>query len=206
MAEQLRLHQAGRNGTAVDRDERLARTARQRMQRVSRQLLAGTGFAGDQHRQFDRRELVQHAAHRMQRRTLADQCAWSLAAAYLAGRRIIRVELLAHRSHQVLQAERQREPRDAALQQGQPRCRRGPRAGWQHRNPGQMHVLFDPWRQQLQRGRIQMAKIQHSDQPITPAQPDRHRRVGMDAAHVPACGRQRAALVRQRLAEPEHAT
>ena len=34
-----------------------------------------------------------------------------------------------------------------------------------------MHVLFDPWRQQLQRGRIQMAKIQHSDQPITPAQP-----------------------------------
>jgi hypothetical protein len=69
-----------------------------------------------------------------------------------------------------------------------------------------MRVLFDPRRQQLQGWRIQMAKIQHGEQPVAPAQADGHRRVGMDATHVPACGRQRAALVRQRLAEPEHAS
>ncbi|KAG0771824.1 hypothetical protein G6F21_014664 [Rhizopus arrhizus] len=67
-----------------------------------------------------------------------------------------------------------------------------------------MPVLFDPWREQLQRRCVQVAKIEHGQQSVTATQPDRHARVGLNAAHIPSCGRERTALVRQRLAKPQH--
>ena len=206
VAEQLRLHQAGRNRTTVNRNERPAGAPRQRMQRMCSQFLARTGFAGDQHRQFHRRELVQHRAHRMQRGAFANQRVRSVPTAGCVDRRIIRIELLAHCADQVLKAERQREARATSLQQRQPGRRCGSGARWQYRQPGQMLVLLDPRFQQLQRRRIEMAQIEYGEQSIAPTQAYRHGGIGMDAAHMPACCRQRTALVRQRLAKPEHAT
>jgi len=50
-AEQLRFEQRLRNGSTIDRDERLPRTRRGEVQCAGQQLLADPGLADDQHRQ-----------------------------------------------------------------------------------------------------------------------------------------------------------
>ncbi|MNZ62863.1 hypothetical protein D3C78_809970 [compost metagenome] len=81
MAEQLRFQQMGGNRRTVDLDERAVAARAVVMQRAGDQLLAGAGFAIDQH---DRQVHVGHVAFRLQhlahhglqrhdRRRLADQ-------------------------------------------------------------------------------------------------------------------------------------
>ena len=56
VAEQLALDQAGRQGGAVDLDERLVAPRAGRVDGAGDQLLAGAGLAGDQHRGVGRRD------------------------------------------------------------------------------------------------------------------------------------------------------
>ncbi len=73
VAEQFALQQFGGNGGGVERDEGLARARRFLVQRAGNELLAGTGFAIDQHRQRRLRQPADGAEQRAHRRRVADQ-------------------------------------------------------------------------------------------------------------------------------------
>ncbi len=54
-SEQFALEQAGRDGAAIDRDERLRRAAAHAVDHARDEFLAGAGFAFDENRGVDRR-------------------------------------------------------------------------------------------------------------------------------------------------------
>ncbi len=73
MTEQLALQQFGRNGRRVECHERALHARRFVVQRMRHQLLAGAGFAVDQHRQRRLREAADGAEQRAHGRRVADQ-------------------------------------------------------------------------------------------------------------------------------------
>ena len=72
VAEQLAFEQAGRNGGAVQLDERAAAAAAQVVNRAGDQLLAGAGFAVNEHGRIGRRDGLDLLQHLPERRALAD--------------------------------------------------------------------------------------------------------------------------------------
>ena len=72
VAEQLALDQGGGNGRAVDAHERAAAPRAALVQRAREQLLAGAGFAEQQHRRVGRRHLRHPREHLADGAALAD--------------------------------------------------------------------------------------------------------------------------------------
>gem|GEM_PF-4736848 len=112
MAEQFALQQFGGNRGGVERHERAGRARRFVVQRVRHQLLAGAGFAIDQHRQRRLRQPPDRTEQRAHRRGIAHQL-WALVRCGgrggLAGRgerRIGRRQHALRQCHRVVQVER----------------------------------------------------------------------------------------------------
>ncbi len=77
VAEQFAFQQFGGDGGGIERDERALRTRRFAVQGVGHQLLAGAGFAGDEHRQRCLRQAADGAEQRAHRRRVTHQL-WRL--------------------------------------------------------------------------------------------------------------------------------
>ncbi len=72
MAEQFGFQQVLGDGRRVERHERLAGARAVLVQGTRHQLLAGTGFAGDEHRDIGLRQAADGAEHVLHRRCLAE--------------------------------------------------------------------------------------------------------------------------------------
>ena len=62
VAEQLALHEFGRNGAAVDRYERAFAPGARRVNQLRNQFLAGAGLAEDVHGRLTARHFLDHLA------------------------------------------------------------------------------------------------------------------------------------------------
>src|SRR6185295_5595746 len=72
VSEQLALEEPGRDGGAVERDERTAPPPAQPVNQAGDQLLAGSGLAPDEDRRIGRRHRLDQAKHALERRAPAD--------------------------------------------------------------------------------------------------------------------------------------
>ena len=73
VAEELALDQSGRDGAAVDLDQRALPAAASGMDSARNQLLARAGLAGDEHGRVRGRDLLELAKQRQERWAVADQ-------------------------------------------------------------------------------------------------------------------------------------
>ena len=192
MAEQFGLHQAGRQGAAVDRDEGAAAPRRHFVQGARGQLLAGTGLAGHQHRQFDRRELVQVRMHGEHRRARADQAVDAIAH---AGPSVAVDDLgKALDLHQV--------QRLAQLQQAAP----GRHVGIAQYHQRQVRVRREQVEHRRRPGLVGVAEVEQSGDPVATPQADPCSARLLDDADIPAGSGEDIALLCRRAPQPDHAT
>ena len=99
VAEQLGFEQVRGERRRVQRDERLVRARAVTMQRACDELLAGAGFAGDQHRHARARQAADGAKHFLHRRRLAEH--FRNAARFARRLSSTRTRLLSGAAHQI---------------------------------------------------------------------------------------------------------
>ncbi len=186
VAEQLGLHEVRRQRTAVDGDEGTAPAWGQVMQGACRQLLAGARFAGHQHRQVDRRELVEVGTDLQQCRTVPDQ-----EVAFRTGwtDRLALHDLL--QLADLLQAQWLAQREQAVVGQLEPVVVRAMQC---HEREVRMTRKQIAHRRQPRR--VGTAQVDQGRDQVATAQPDPGAAGVFDHPYLPACGREHVALVR----------
>ena len=115
VAEQFGLHQMGRDGSAVDGDERSLAPARCFVDGLRRKLLAGARLARDEDGRFVMRDLGERAEHGPHRRAVADHLAVADGLADLPAVQARHAMRVLERVEQVVERERRAHVIDAIV-------------------------------------------------------------------------------------------